>query len=683
MATKQTAVFEPLTERVNRLARELELAIRWDRPSILLAVYSSTYVANEAAWTLEAKLREAGQAVESVEVTSEADADVPLRLADHPRRDKTVFFVSGLQWGGKKALQTLNIRREYFADQRLRAVFWLTESEAVAIVREAPDFWAFRHRVVEFVEPPEPGQVAEVARELAWRGFEDRMLREDTEAKIALRKSLLADLPEGDETLAARVELQYTLGGLYWADHQYEQAEESFRAALEGTRHTANVRLEAWCHNGLGAVYADLGRYNDAIAEYQRAIELDPQYPFPHNGLGNVYANLGRYDDAIAEFQWAIELDPQGAYPHNGLGNVYRDLGRHDDAIAEYQRAIELDPLFAYPHNGLGNVYADLGRYDDAIAEFQRAIELDPQYASPHNGLGAVYADLGRHEEAIAEYQRAIELDPQFAAPHNGLGAVYRDLGRHDDAIAEFQRAIELDLQFAYPHNGLGAIYADLGRHEEAVAEYQRAIELDPQYADSHNGLGTVYADLGRHDDAIAEYQRAIELDPKFASPHNDLGTVYHDLGRHEEAIAEYQRAIELDPHDAYPYSNMADIFYQRGDYERARDLYQKSLELQPRLKPHVGLARVYRQLGLEEKAGEYIEQARALSPDEYDLACLESISGNMDAAIKHLRAALEKAPSERDWARRDPDLDFIRDDPRFQVLVNEGADTGGQEGEG
>ena len=257
----KTEFDEPFAERLDRLARELQLAIRWDRPSILLAVYRSRYVMRDAAVALEARLREGGQVVVWVRVNGEADADIPLRLAEHPQRNGAIFFVSGLQWGGKTALRALNIRREYFVDRRLRAVFWLTENEAVAIAREAPDFWAFRHRVVEFVEPPEPGQVAESARELAWRGFEDRTLREDTEAKIALRESLLADLPEEDETLAARAELQYTLGGLYWAGRQYERAEESFRAALEGARRTANVRLEAWCHNGLGAVYADLGRY--------------------------------------------------------------------------------------------------------------------------------------------------------------------------------------------------------------------------------------------------------------------------------------------------------------------------------------------------------------------------------------------------------------------------------------
>jgi len=482
MTTKQTAVLEPLIERVDRLARELELAIRWDRPSILLAVYSSMYVMNDAAAALAARLREEGQAVEWAQVTNEADADVPLRLANQPQREGTVFFVSGLQWGGKTALRALNIRREYFVNQRLRAVFWLTENEAVAIAREASDFWAFRHRVVEFVEPPEPGRAAAVAQEMAWWGFEDRILREDTAAKIALREALLADLPEGDETLAARAELLFTLGGLYWGGRQYERAEKSFRAALGGARRTANTRLEARCHNGLGNVYAGLGRHEEAVAAYQRAIELDPKLAAPHNGLGNVYADLSCHQEAVAEYQRAIELDPQSAYPHNGLGNIYRALGRHEEALAEYQRAIELDPKDATPYNGLGNVYYILGRYDDAITE----------------------------------YQRAIELDPRDAAFQASFAAACRKLGRE------------------------------------------------------------------------AEY-------------------------------------------------------------------------------------------------AEHIRLARGLMADEsdYNKACIEAVAGNIDEALTYLARALEKRPAMRDSARRDPDLDFIRHDPRFQELVGEGSDSGAQERKG
>ena len=402
---------EPFAERVDRLARELELAIRWDRPSILLAVYSSMYVMGDAAAALQARLREGGQQVVWVRVNGEADADIPLRLTEHPQRNGAVFFVSGLQWGGKTALRALNIRREYFVDQRLRAVFWLTESEAVAIAREAPDFWAFRHRVVEFVEPPEPGLAAEMARGLAWWGFEDRTLREDTEAKIALREALLADLPKGDETLAARAELQYTLGVLYWVDRQYERALGSINAALEAAQRTDNTRLEARCHNSLGNVYADLDRHEEAVVEYQRAIELDPKLAAPHNGLGNVYRVLGRHQEAVTEYQRAIELDPQFAYPHNGLGNVYADLGRYEEAVTEYRRAIELDPKYAIPHNNLAGVYLELKRLEEARRGFEERVRVRPDDAlNAHVSLGIIAYHLDERAEAQQQFEQALSL---------------------------------------------------------------------------------------------------------------------------------------------------------------------------------------------------------------------------------------------------------------------------------
>jgi tetratricopeptide (TPR) repeat protein len=493
------------------------------------------------------------------------------------------------------------------------------------------------------------------------------------------------------------------LGNVYYDLNRTDEAIAEYQRAIELDPKYPSP------HNGLGNVYCDLKRTDEAIAEYQRASELDPKYPSPHNGLGNVYCDLKRYDEAIAEYQQALEiggLPDRGAKVYNGLGIVYRDLGRTEEAIAAYQRAIELDPKYAHPHNNLGNVYHALGRTDAAIAEYQRAIELDPKYASPHNGLGNVYHALGRTDEAIAAYQQASELDPKWATPHNSLGLVYAALGHTNEAIAAYQRAIERDPKYAYPHDNLGDVYADLGRHDEAIAAYQRAIELKPKWATPHNdlghvyrtlnrhgeaiaayqraseldpkwaiphdNLGDVYRDLGRTDEAIAEYQRAIELDPKFAYPHHGLGAVYYDLKRYEEAIAAFQRASELDPKFAYPYSGAADVYYLQGQYSRALELYQKSYELQPRIKPLIGMAGVTRHLGDEAQASKYVEQARALSPDDYNLACLETISGNTEAAIEHLRAALEKQPSQRDWARRDPDFDFIRDDPRFKALLGE-----------
>ena len=79
---------------------------------------------------------------------------------------------------------------------------------------------------------------------------------------------------------------------------------------------------------------------------------MDAKDVYPHNGLGDVYRDLGRHEEAIAAYQQAIALDAKFAYPHNGLGNVYRKLGRSDEAIAAYQQAIALDSKSASPRVG-------------------------------------------------------------------------------------------------------------------------------------------------------------------------------------------------------------------------------------------------------------------------------------------------------------------------------------------
>jgi len=446
---------------------------------------------------------------------------------------------------------------------------------------------------------------------LSPRGLEDvqRLLDE-------LTRWVERAAPEDTHNRERRAILSLHRGQLLHRCEQYAEA----LAALQRARQLLPAEGEA-LKRQLGGAFCELsgsliwpGGAADAAYSSEgeqavtAAIELIPDLQGAHYRLGAIFARSNRLKQAIAAFQRAIALDPQDALPQHGLGNVYRTQGQHEQAIAAYQRALEMGGL---PDKG----------------------------AKVYNGLGNVYGDLGQHEQAITAFQRAIALDPNSAYPHNNLGNVYRDLGQHEQAIAAFQRAIGLDPMLAAVHYNLGLAYADLGRYEEAIAAYERAIELDPTAAVPHNNLGNVYRDLGQHEQAIAAYERAIELDPKGATPHQGLGVIYHLSGRHDEAISAYQRAIELDPN---------------GASFRA------------------SLAAACRALGRQSEYEEHTQRARELMANEvdYNKACIESIAGNVDAALAHLAQALEKAPGDRAWARRDPDLAFIRDDPRFWELV-------------
>ena len=343
-----------------------------------------------------------------------------------------------------------------------------------------------------------------------------------------------------------RGQLAFARGNYPEALAAYERAERALPGNGEALKKRLGEALDdlagklMWPQDAGSAIYSP-----EAERILPKVVDWLPEKPGAWYRLGVILRLAGKNDEAIAAYQRAIELDPKDAYPHNGLGNVYWALGCYDEAIAAYQRAIELDPKVAAPHNGLGNVYAQMGRYDEAIAAYQRAIELDPNYAHPYHGLGNVYSDLGRYEEAIAAYQRAIELDPKDAYPHNGLGNVYRALGRYEEAIAAYQRAIQLDPKDAYPHNRLGSVYADLGRYDEAIAAYQRAIQLDPKDAAPHNNLANIFVKLGRFDEAQREYNERIRLAPENPfTPLVALGVIARHQGL-PESDEHFQRALE------------------------------------------------------------------------------------------------------------------------------------------
>jgi ParB family chromosome partitioning protein len=175
--------------------------------------------------------------------------------------------------------------------------------------------------------------------------------------------------------------------------------------------------------------------------------------------------------------------------------------------------------------------------------------------------------------------------------------------------------------------------------------------------------------------EAIAVYKRVVENNPGNVRIWHLLGNLYSDLGQYEEAVDCLKRTVELDP-DKYTY------YYHLGltlaiarRYPEAIQALEKTIELAPQhILAHCSLAGCYRRVGNETDAQKHIEIARPKLGQEkaYNRACFESISGNSDQAIELLRIALSTDKTPVEWLLRDPDLDFIREDPRFQALVAE-----------
>lgn len=214
----------------------------------------------------------------------------------------------------------------------------------------------------------------------------------------------------------------------------------------------------------------------DQDATGQLATTNDPN---KHVRLGNAYFQRRRYAEALAEYNKAIELDPGCVAAYNGRGDVYNYQHQDDLAFAAYSSANQLDPNNAYAYSGLGDAYYGLRMYKRALAEFNRATELDPKLADPYNGRGIVYNDQRQHERALAEFNRAIELHPNESVIYSNRGNTYFALQRYEQALADFNRAIELDPDAEFAYRGRADVYIMLGEPEKAASDRARATELE------------------------------------------------------------------------------------------------------------------------------------------------------------------------------------------------------------
>jgi tetratricopeptide (TPR) repeat protein len=202
--------------------------------------------------------------------------------------------------------------------------------------------------------------------------------------------------------------------------------------------------------------------------------------------LAVVQSRLGKKETALASYDRALKVRPDFAEALFNRGLALHALERFEEALASYDRSLTLLPDYSKALFNRGDTLHELKRFEEALRSYDRALTLRPDYAEALCNRGLTLHELKRFEEAVASYDRALTLWPNFAEALSNRGATLHELKRFEEALTSYDRAVALRPGYAKALFNRGVTLNELKRFEEALASYDRAVTLRPHYAEAH-----------------------------------------------------------------------------------------------------------------------------------------------------------------------------------------------------
>ena len=235
-----------------------------------------------------------------------------------------------------------------------------------------------------------------------------------------------------------------------------------------------------------------------------------------HDKSGVALAQSGRIEEAIAQYEQALRINPDYAEAHSNLGNALRQAGRAAEAVEHFEQVVRIEPDIAEAHNNLGAALAQAGMIEEAITQYAQALQIRPDYAEAHYNLGSALLQVGQNQEAIEQLEQALRIKPDYADAHCNLGVALVGLGKPQEAMGHWEQALQIKPDYADAHNNLGIALAQAGRIPEAIKHWEHALQVKPDFAEAHFYLGLALEEMGRTPEAIEHYQQALKFRPDF-----------------------------------------------------------------------------------------------------------------------------------------------------------------------
>jgi len=267
-----------------------------------------------------------------------------------------------------------------------------------------------------------------------------------------------------------------------------------------------------------------------SVAMFEKAKGFRPDYAALYVRYGRALEQLGKWDEAMALFQRGAELDTHSALAYAGMGRLHLAAGRIEEAKTALEKAIEIDPGCGVALSSLAQVYERMGVTDRAAAmsaaanTAPRQGELNDPVMGELEKLGMstgqvinraqAYSDVGAAQQAVNELDALTQANPSRADAHIAKGQHEMELFRFDDAMASFRQAIAIDPASVKAHLGLADALRFARRPVDAIEEYRKVIERNQSIGEAYRGLGTCLVQQENLEAALPQFRKAVELLP-------------------------------------------------------------------------------------------------------------------------------------------------------------------------
>jgi tetratricopeptide (TPR) repeat protein len=319
--------------------------------------------------------------------------------------------------------------------------------------------------------------------------------------------------------------------------------------------------------------------WKDDIALFSNVLKHNPNVLEALNNRGNAYNFKGRYDLALEDFNRGIELQPAYKNFYNNRAQSYFQLDSFELALADLDMAIKLDPRYLDAYLNKGQVLMTMKDYDHAVWVYSKAIEMAPYRAKMYLARAEAYLELDQREDALADFRKAVEVHPRSYRAFYQLGRWYSQNGDFQLAVENLEKARELNPLVPEVYNELGNVLNKAQDFKTAREHLDKAIEIGPFLPAAYNNRGISNFQLGNQDSALSDFNKAIQIDSTFARAYSNRGNFYAASGEFEKALDDYKQAISYSEDDCISMVNRGNVYYQLGDPETACASWQEALE--------------------------------------------------------------------------------------------------------